>query len=304
MPDATARSKRASTGEPLVYFENDLGKLYCGDALSTLRQMPDGSVDCIIGSPPYFSVRDYGVVGQIGLEPSVDSYLAALLAVYDEARRVLKPTGSCWVVIGDLYINKNLALVPARFVIGMQDHGWIVRNDVIWRKTRQLPHPVKDRLINTHEHIFHFVKERRYFYDLDSIRVPHAESSLNRVKAAIHVSHKGRYGEDNGNRGRTIDALDETSAIHPAGRNPGDVFESSPSNRADGHLATYPEALVEPRIVSTCPADGVVLDFWMGAGTTALVALRLRRRWIGIELNPEYCDIITRRLSEPLQPKL
>jgi DNA modification methylase len=186
----------------------------------------------------------------------------------------------------------------------MKSRGWILRNDVIWRKTRCLPHPVKDRLINTHEHIYHVVKSGEYYYDLDSIRLPHAESSLNRVKSKINVSHKGRYGEDEGNRGRTIDFLNEKSAVHPKGRNPGDVFDACPSNAADGHLATYPAELIEPRIFSTCPKSGTVLDFWMGSGTTALVAERLNRRWIGIELNRAYCKIIKKLLSKPRQGTL
>lgn len=281
-----------------------LGVLYQGDAIELLEQFQKESVDCIIGSPPYYSVRDYGVKGQIGLESSVDEYVQALCAVYDRAKTVLKRTGSCWVNIGDLYLDKNLVLLPARFAIEMQRRGWIVRNDVIWRKTRCLPHPVKDRLISTHEHVFHFVKAHEYYYDLDSIRVPHAPNSLTRVKSKISISHKGRYGDDPGNRGRTIDALDETSAVHPKGRNPGDVFDACPSNAADGHLATYPQELIEPRIRSTCPSDGVVLDCWMGSGTTALVAEKLNRRWLGIELNPDYCEIIRNRLAKPLQTSL
>jgi len=281
-----------------------LGVLYQGDAIELLEQFQKESVDCIIGSPPYYSVRDYGVKGQIGLESSVDEYVQALCAVYDRAKTVLKRTGSCWVNIGDLYLDKNLVLLPARFAIEMQRRGWIVRNDVIWRKTRCLPHPVKDRLISTHEHVFHFVKAHEYYYDLDSIRVPHAPNSLTRVKSKISISHKGRYGDGPGNRGRTIDALDETSAVHPKGRNPGDVFDACPSNAADGHLATYPQELIEPRIRSTCPSDGVVLDCWMGSGTTALVAEKLNRRWLGIELNPDYCEIIRNRLAKPLQTSL
>jgi DNA modification methylase len=286
------------------FFQTSRGVLHLGDALAGLRELPDESVDCIIGSPPYFSVRDYGVLGQIGLEKAPEHYLEKLCSVYREAKRVLKRTGSCWVVIGDLYLDKNLIMLPARFAIAMQANDWIIRNDIIWRKTRSLPHPVKDRLINTHEHIYHFVKSREYYYDLNSIRVPHALSSLNRIKSKINVSHKGRYGEDQGNRGRTIDALNETSAIHPNGRNPGDVFEACPSNAADGHLATYPEELIEPRIRSTCPGAGTVLDFWMGSGTTAIVAEKLNRNWIGIELNPDYCRIAKKKLSRPLQPLL
>lgn len=286
------------------FFRTACGVMYQGDAIETLRSLPDESVDCIVGSPPYYSVRDYRVKGQIGLESKIENYINKICAVYLEAKRVLKSSGSCWVVIGDLYIDKNLMLLPARFALAMQEHGWIIRNDVIWRKTRCLPHPVKDRLINTHEHIYHFVKKRTYYYDLNSIRRPHAPSSLSRVKSKIAISHKGRYGDDAGNRGRTIDALNETSAVHPNGRNPGDVFDACPSSAADGHLATYPERLIEPRILSTCPEDGIVLDFWMGSGTTAIVAEKLNRKWMGIELNPAYCEIASRRLSQPLQPLL
>ena len=278
-------------------FRTSMGVLYCGDATNVLAKMDASSVDCIFGSPPYFSVRDYGIEGQIGLEPSVDEYIRALCEPYDAAARVLKPSGSCWVVIGDMYIEKGLQLVPARFAMEMIRRGWILRNDVIWRKTRTMPHPVKDRLLNVHEHIYHFVRGNKYYYDLDSIRQPHKESSLKRVQSRINVSHNGRYGEDAGNRGRTFEALDETSAIHEKGRNPGDVFDACPSNSANGHFATFPRSIVEPRILSTCPPGGVVMDFWMGSGTTARVAEELRRHWIGIELNPEYCVIVPQTLA-------
>jgi site-specific DNA-methyltransferase (adenine-specific) len=285
-------------------FSTPMGAMFRGDATSVLVKLPPHSVDCVVGSPPYFAVRDYGVKGQIGVENTIDAYIARMCDAYDAAKHVLKRSGSCWVVIGDLYQEKDLVLLPGRFALEMKRRGWILRNDVIWRKTRCLPHPVKDRLINTHEHIFHFVVSENYYYDLDSIRLPHAASSINRVKSKIKVSHKGRYGKDAGNRGRTIDFLDETSAVHPKGRNPGDVFDACPSNAADGHLATYPEELIEPRIVSTCPPRGTVLDFWMGSGTTALVAEKLGRHWIGVELNPDYCAIAKRRLSKPRQALL
>lgn len=301
---AHPRTNKRVTPKSREFYRTSLGVLYKGDSLLALKHLPDNSVDCIIGSPPYFSVRDYKVKGQIGLEASVDEYLGNICAVYTEAMRVLRPTGSCWVVIGDLYVDKNLMLLPARFALYMQAQKWILRNDIIWRKTRCLPHPVKDRLISTHEHIYHFVKQPGYYYDLDSIRLPHAPSSLARIKSKIKISHKGRYGKDKGNRGRTIDALNETTAVHPKGRNPGDVFDACPSNAADGHLATYPESLIVPRILSTCPPEGTVLDFWMGSGTTALVAEKLNRRWIGIELNTQYCKIAKKRLEKPRQGKL
>lgn len=285
-------------------YRTSLGVLYQGDARRLLPDLPHDTVDCIIGSPPYFSVRDYGVEGQIGTERSVEEYIDSLCETYTLAKPALRTSGSCWVVIGDLYVNKNLVLLPARFALEMQRRGWIIRNDVIWHKTRSLPHPVKDRLINVHEHIYHFVKSPAYYYDLDAIRLPHKDSSIHRVKSRITVSARGRYGEDAGNRGRTIDALNETSAIHSRGRNPGDVFDACPSNSATGHLATYPAAVVEPRLISTCPLGGTVLDFWMGSGTTAKVAEATNRRWIGIELNPEYCDIVRRELSVGTQPRL
>jgi len=167
------------------------------------------------------------------LGANADAYVEALCSTYDEARGVLKRTGSCWINIGDTYIQKDLALIPARFALAMKARGWILRNDVIWRKTRSLPNPAKDRLANKHEHIYHFVIGDEYYYDLDSIRQPHKANSLKRVQSAIKVSHKGRYGKDEGARGRTIDALDEKSALHGKGKNPGDVFDACPSNAAD-----------------------------------------------------------------------
>src|SRR5882672_7340179 len=167
------------------FMRTTLGVLYQGDARVVLAGMDRESVDCIIGSPPYFNVRDYKVEGQIGLEPTLDAYVEALCSTYDEARGVLKRTGSCWINIGDTYIQKDLALIPARFALAMKARGWILRNDVIWRKTRSLPNPAKDRLANKHEHIYHFVIGDEYYYDLDSIRQPHKANSLKRVQSAI-----------------------------------------------------------------------------------------------------------------------
>jgi DNA modification methylase len=147
--------------------------LFIGDALEIMKTFENESIDMIMTSPPYWGLRDYGVHGQIGLEPSSDKYVQKLTDYFHELKRVLKKAGSFYINLGDTYMKKNLQMIPARIALALQKDGWILRNDVIWYKPNHLPASVKDRLTNTYEHLFHFVKSKKYFYDLDAIRVPH-----------------------------------------------------------------------------------------------------------------------------------
>lgn len=155
------------------YFTDDSTTLYHGDAATVLATLPDGSADCIVTSPPYLGLRDYGVAGQIGAESSPAEYVAALVAVFREARRVLVDDGTLWLNLGDSYDSaKNLLGIPWRVAFALQDDGWILRNDIIWHKSNAMPESVTDRLSNRHEHLFMLSKSQRYWFDLDPIREP------------------------------------------------------------------------------------------------------------------------------------
>jgi DNA modification methylase len=293
--------------------------IHVGDAEATLAAMPSDSVHMCMTSPPYFGLRDYGEDGQIGLEDSLDEYIAELVAVFEEIRRVLRPDGSAWLNLGDSYATarrdhtggdqvggaptddyatreqgalgrKNKMLVPHRVAIALQEAGWIVRNDVTWVKPNPMPSSVKDRLNTTTEQIFHLTPNPDYYYDLDAIREPYSEAS------------KERY--EHGYDGSIESASHQNQAIpdgdispNSNGKNPGDVFEVTTKPFPDAHFAVYPPELCEKPIKSTCPPGGIVLDPFAGAGTTCLVAKELDRRFIGVDLNPEYVAMAQKRLG-------
>lgn len=163
-----------------------------GDALDRLRTLPSESVDMVLTSPPYFRLRDYGTPGQLGLEPHVDDWVAALMAVSREIRRVLVPTGTVWLNVGDTYATharqgapaKSLVLAPERLVLALQAEGWIVRNEIVWAKTNGMPTSARDRLACTHEVIYVLARAPRYFFDLDAVRVPPRSHPTSRPRAA------------------------------------------------------------------------------------------------------------------------
>ena len=304
--------------------------------------------------------------GQLGLEPKLDRFIDNLVNVFREVRRVLRPDGSAWLNLGDSYAQddadefgrKNKMLVPHRVAIALQDDGWIVRNDVTWVKPNPMPSSVKDRLNTTTEQVFHLVPEPDYWYDLDAIREPHTERSIERMS-------EGPVNADTDGRG-TNDDLNPDQLCDPAGKNPGDVFEVTTKPFPEAHFAVYPPELVETPLKATCPskvcaacgspyerdvnvlsgsdsnidgdvsADGVprhtagldektaeekryraehkgwnptcdcdtdateagiALDPFAGAGTTALVAKRHGRRFVGIDLNEEYVAMAQKRLG-------
>jgi len=259
-----------------------------------MPELADGSVDCVFTSPPYWRMRDYGEAEQIGLEPTVELYIDALLEVFAEAKRVLKETGSAWAVIGDTYRRKRLMLVPERLTLGLSAQGWIVRNVVVWRKKDPLPESVRDRLSKAHERMLHLVKTERYFYDLDAIRQPHSGPAH---QAGRRTKHAGEVQGERRN-GRAGFTARRSRAQHPRGKNPGDVFECATSNCREAHFATLPVELAAPRILSTTRGGETVLDPFAGAGSTGVAALRLGRRFAGYEINAQYVEISRRGLEE------
>ncbi|MDP9340535.1 MAG: site-specific DNA-methyltransferase [Actinomycetota bacterium] len=234
-----------------------------GDAAATLRQWPPASVDCVITSPPYYALRDYGVPGQMGLEPSVHDWAASLRRVMSELARVLKPTGSLWLNLGDSYSNharrgappKSLLLAPERLLLALVADGWIVRNKVIWAKPNPMPHSVPDRLNTTYEVLYFLVRRpgRGYFFDLDAIREPH-RSKAARTERPVPMRPEPWVGPlAAGTQAGLRRARPANQPGHPLGKNPGDVWVLPTRGYRGAHFATFPPELVVRPLLATCP---------------------------------------------------
>lgn len=291
--------------EKIKLDQKHLNKIYCGESLKLLSTLPDNSIDCIVTSPPYWALRDYGHRDQVGLEVSPEYYINTIVAFVEEFKRVLKPTGTIFLNLGDSFYSggnklrgslckksnflqpKQKLLIPYRIAIKCQEElGLILRNDIHWIKqicnfkTKEswgscMPSPSQDRLSTHSESIFFFVKDRRYHFNLDSIRIPFKQSTLKRADYKAKFKKKKNKGKNVG------DCL---------------MFPLQPSR--EEHSAMFPPTIPEFCIKCGCPENGIVLDPFMGSGTTALVCKRLKRKFLGFELNPAFCKIAERRLSE------
>lgn len=272
-----------------------------GDNVEIMRKMRTETIDLIVTSPPYWGLRDYGVAGQIGLERTLEEYHERLLGVTAECMRVLKPTGAMFWNHGDSYGGKSLCMQNTRLIIKMiDDQGWILRNRIIWNKSNCMPSSVTDRFTNKYEPVYMLTKNRRYWFDLDAVRVPHAESSIKRI------SQNNGNPIFNGNKQRGhptgADTLDPNQFCHALGKNPGDVWTIPTQPYPESHFATFPTALVEPMIKAGCPEGGTVLDPFCGSGTVLEVCRPLNRNAIGLELNPEYEPLIKCRSMSHTPP--
>ena len=283
-----------------------------GDIFERISEIPDDSIDCVVTSPPYWGQRCYGIEGQFGLERTLAEHIAAVVRYCDEIRRVLKPEGTFWLNYGDCYATtpngrsaadtkalgnddrtfrdkpfstigpicadeaggylkpKDLCMIPNRVAIALQDAGWWVRSEIIWHKPNPMPETVKDRPTSAHEKIFLLTKSQRYFYDADAARTV--------VEISEDPVHEGLI-----------------SSVSSNWRN---VWKIASVGFRGAHFATFPPALSERCIKAGSPAGSVVLDPFGGAGTTGLVAHRLGRRSILIELNPEYAEIARNRIHD------
>jgi len=315
-------------------------EILAGDALEQLRRLPDHSVDCVVTSPPYFQLRNYGHTGQLGLEATVDDWITNLRGVLGEVARVLVPTGSLWLNVGDSYSRhpragappKSLLLGPERLALAMLKDGWVIRNKVVWAKPNPTPASVDDRLTATWEIVFFATRQSDYFFDLDAIRIPHRSANRRRPAGPPKTAARSRPPDWAGPLAGNNSGLSRLKAAglpgHRLGKNPGDVWTVATSNYRDAHFATFPPRLITPSVLATCPPTvcancghptprrpkrsgrpdacdcgtetraGVVLDPFLGAGTTALVAETHGRDWIGIELNPTYITLATKRLAD------
>lgn len=284
-------------------------ELYVGDAKTVLDRLPARIAHTCVTSPPYWGLRDYDIDGQLGGERSPDDYVANLVDVLRGVRRVLRDDGTVWLNLGDSYAKRahrdpnsvyftglkpgDVCGIPWAVAMALRADGWHLRNDVIWHKEKVMPASVKDRLTVCHEYVFLLAKQRRYAYDVDAIREPHAESTLKRIKYGL----KHRHSPD---AGVAIPPVDTermgTRFAHPLGRNRRTVWRVSPTSYKGAHFAVYPPKLIEPCVLAGCPEGGVVLDPFFGSGTTGLVAREHGRRCIGIELSPEFAELARARL--------
>lgn len=313
-----------------------------GDVREMLATLPDESVHCCVTSPPYYGLRDYGVPGQLGLEPTLAEYLDNMVSVFREVRRVLRSDGTLWLNIGDSYArtggtdrcvsatakvgstrntleqmsdrtsnaaadglkSKDLMGVPWRLAFALQADGWYLRSDIIWHKKSTMPESVRDRPTKSHEHIFLLAKSESYYYDQVAASEPVSESF---AKDSRHVTGSNENNDKEGyeaagaqNPKGPHSVFEKWSFLNRHGgeltRNWRDVWSLGPEPFKEAHFATFPTEIPRRAIVAGCPITGTVLDPFLGSGTTALVADRLQRHCIGIELNPAYADMAERRI--------
>jgi len=347
--------------------EEWLNDIHIGDAEEVLEDMPSESVDSVVTSPPYWGLRDYGEEGQLGLEDTPEEYVERLVNIFNEVKRVLKPSGTLWLNLGDSYNDKSLAGIPWRVAFSLQRDGWFLRNDIIWMKPNPMPESVTDRCTTSHEHIFLFSKNKKYWFDQDAIREPLEKSSKKRLRYG--------YGGSKGQEKKKVSSIN-TKTIEKSkdkqlskGRNKRDVWEITTKSFAPAHFAVFPPELPRTCVKAGCPpkvcgecgkpyerdvehkrirrdelpendsryrpnkyngeyADingkgdagysknihkgweqvcgcstdevesGVVLDPFIGAGTTGLVAKQLNRNWIGVDIKEEYREMALERIEK------
>jgi DNA modification methylase len=274
-------------------------QILCGDAARLLQELPDQTVDTIVTSPPYYRQRNYQNESQIGQETTPEQYVDRLVAIFTECHRATKSSGSLWLVLGDKYVDGRLLGMPWRVALALGEAGWILRSDVIWHKPNAMPSAVKSRPTTDHEYVFFFSKSPQYYYDADAIREPHVTFSENsRMKGGRNHFFKRdgtpEAGKNQGNPNLHHGRWDQ--AFHPKGRNKRTVWSIPLSKFRDVHFAVFPESLVQTCLLASSPEGGLVLDPFLGSGTTALVAKQLGRHYLGIDSNEDYCRMARRRL--------
>jgi DNA modification methylase len=299
-----------------------------GDTREQMRRLPDGVVQTCVTSPPYYGLRDYGVPGQIGLEATPAAYVAAMVEVFREVRRVLRDDGTLWLNLGDSYAAnrsyqvpstkggakhgaahaaggtgstvpdglkpKDLIGIPWRVAFALQADGWYLRQDIIWHKPNPMPESVRDRCTRAHEYLFLLAKSERYFFDADAVKEP----AVNTRKPGRKITDtRETHGVGGGNAGLNGLMARYHDGEMPTHRNRRSVWTVTTKSFQGAHFATFPPDLIEPCILAGSKPGDVVLDPFGGAGTTALVARRHKRASVYIELNPAYADLARRRVG-------
>lgn len=308
-------------------------KIIHGDCFENLKKLETESIDCIVTSPPYWQLRDYGTPGQIGLEKNVEGYLEKLMNIMNELYRVLKKSGTFFLNMGDTYSNinskfypainnkfaeipeykttsritdvrrKSKIMIPERLCIKMIDAGWILRNEIIWHKPNVLPEAVSDRFTNDFEKIFFFTKNQKYYFK--KLYEPYSEKTLSTFKNGIIPTGRKKVLE----AGESKMAMKKINKPWKAeysekGRNMRSVWSIANKGIKEGHYASFSEDLVTRCLISGCPENGTVLDPFLGSGTTLVVAKKLGINGIGIELKKEYIAIAINRIKEDLFTKI
>ena len=274
--------------------------IVCGDILDVAETLPHDYVDTIVTSPPYYRQRDYGHGRQLGQERTAEEYVDRLATVFQKLLTVVKPAGSLCLVLGDKYINGELQAMPWRVALALKEVGWHLRSDIIWHKPNAMPSSTKTRPTTDHEYVFFLTRSKEYYYDADAIREPHVTfTDKSRMKGGRkHLGKRGGTPEQGKNRGNSnLHDGRWDQAFHPKGRNKRTVWSIPLSKFREAHFAVFPTSLVEICIKATCPAGGLVMDPFAGAGTTPLVASNLGRNWLAVDCSPEYCEIIRKRLA-------
>jgi DNA modification methylase len=285
-------------------------RILLGDAFQLAETLPCECVQAIVTSPPYFGHRDYAKNSplskyELGRESSHQEYADRLVSIFSKLRRLLRVDGTVWLNLGDTYRDQQLLGIPWRVALAMQDDGWILRSEVIWEKPNAMPSSVKNRPTVSHEHLFLFAKSESYFYEADAVREPHktftAESKMKGGRN--HFGKRSGTPERGKNRGNpNLHTARWDQAFHPKGRNKRTVWSIPLGKFRDVHFAVFPEQLVKTCLLACTRENDLVLDPFMGAGTTALVAKGLNRHYLGFELVSEYVKMANRRLERVSLP--
>jgi len=322
-----------------------------GNVNDKLKEIKSESIQCVVTSPPYYNLRDYGTDGQLGLEETPEEYVENMVKVFREVKRVLKDDGTVWLNLGDSYASqksgntytgfndryfgrksdggkqsktfentnigrlefgnlktKDLVGIPWRVAFALQSDGWYLRQDIIWHKPNPMPESVKDRCTKSHEYIFLLTKSAKYYYNIDAIKekatwVENRSSGMERN--AESYRNKVKYNDTNYGGGGTSfkghsgNYKANGKLINPDGlRNKRSVWSINTKPYKEAHFAVFPPKLPELCIKAGSAEGDVILDPFFGSGTTGWVAQRLGRKWIGIELNPEYIKIAEKRFLQ------
>ncbi len=307
-----------------------------GDALSLLRQVPEGTVQCCVTSPPYWGLRDYGVEGQLGREATPEEYVSNIVAVFREVRRVLAATGTLWLNLGDSYTSggrstratdrknpiredsyradtpnglkpKDLIGIPWMVAFALRADGWYLRSDIIWYKPNVMPESVTDRPTKAHEYLFLLSKSKRYYYNSEAVREEAVGKTVHDLtgqgysppgQTPSQGNRKALHGSTYSRHRSSVPGGQDLRAVIDGRRNRRSVWTVPTAPFKGAHFATFPPALIEPCILAGSKARDVVLDPFAGSGTTCALAKKLGRHYLGMELNPNYEQLFNKRISE------